>query len=229
MASFVPPNAPVFLDLQSFQTTIDNFGGLAKACRFVIQITGTGITSSSNLNFPPGTSTLANLGYIGLMGDLSYLCESATFPGRQFDFMDYRYYGPSFQLPFNSKYDQQTDFVFLCRTQSYERQLFDDWMETIAPSQSFDFNYPSTYYGNITVFQMSDYAAASTQQVAPVYAWQLINAWPVAISEQKVSWADQDLLRLTVTFSYHYWTRPNRDQPPAQGTIVFTSTGTGAQ
>lgn len=226
MASFKPVNAPVTENLQTFRSAIDNLGGPAKQCRFAIRIHPVGADNG-----------LLKLRYGPFMRDLTLLSESIEFPGRGMDFGDYRYYGPSFQTPYNTNYGGQTDITFLCRTESWERQLFDDWMEIINPSDTFDFNYPETYYSEIQMYQLSDWGektAASAQGNAEqeqdnatklpiaVYQWTLIRAWPFRVNPQPVNWADQDILRLTVSFSYRYWYRPGRDVTPTQGSLSIT-------
>ena len=218
MASFTPPNPPANLRLDNFYTTVTADGGPAKSCRFVVRIlpaTTNGLSNPSNI--------LNTADYATLLQDLSYLCEQAEFPGRSFDFSDFRYYGPTFQMPYNSKYAGQTDFVFYCRTESYERQLFDDWLEYINPSNTFDFNFPDNYYAEIQVFQITDYKDSQTEQPAAMYAWTLNQAWPLAVNPQPVTWGDEDLLRLTVTFSYKHWSRPNRDTPPTPGIVTIST------
>lgn len=40
-----------------------------------------------------------------------------------------------------------------------------------------------------------------------IYGWTLRNAWPILVAPQQVTWQDQDILRLQVTFTYRYWDR----------------------
>lgn len=200
MASFIP-NAPSNLDMEAFRHTLDRFGGPAKMCRFAVRI------------LPYGTNQLSSK--INSLRDLPMLCESAEFPGRGFEFNDYRYYGPSFQTPHNAKYQMQTDLTFICRNEGYERELFDDWLELINPSDSYDFNYPEDYYAQIEVFQFSEVAKGDNggKGMTPVYQWTLLKAWPIQVNPQPVTWADQDILRLSVTFSYQKWFRPKDANP----------------
>lgn len=227
MASFEPQNAPAKLSSADFYSAVNNLGGPAKQCRFAVRI------------LPVGTDNIINnVGYSPFMRDMVMVCESADLPGRGFDFMEARYYGPSFNLPRNSKYST-ADLTFICRTESFERQLFDDWLEIINPSNIWDFNYPKQYYSMIQIFQFAEYGkpAAIAQQIDPnrrtmktpsevehfpVYQWNLYQAWPVEVRPQPVTWADVDILKLTVTFSYRYWSRPGRDTDPTSGEITLT-------
>lgn len=114
--------------------------------------------------------------------------------------------------------------TFLCRTESFERQFFDDWMEIINPTNLWDFNYRDQYRANIEVFQLAEYPAG-TVNTAPkaVYKWTVWDAYPMIISPQPVTWADDNVQRLSVSFTYTRWTRVGRDTTPGSFTDNFIS------
>lgn len=209
MATFQISNPPKNLTMLDMRAKMDLLGGPAYNCRFAIRILPAGGTD----NF------LSSSGYTNILDDITYLCESVNFPGRGFDFMEARYYGPSQILPYNTKYSNELTLTMLTRSKAYERQLFDDWMEVINPTNTFDFNYASTYYSKIQVFQLGIAASGSDKQVPPtapeaMYLWECHQAYPISVNEQAVTWADNDVLRLQVTFTYRYWNRPGRDETP---------------
>lgn len=212
MASFVPQNSPSNLSIIDLGSQINSLGGPAKQCRFAVRI------------MPAGSSNIVTrIGYGNFIRDMTYLCEATELPGRGFDIASARYYGPSINFPRNTKYAEGIDMTFLCRAQSFERQLFDDWLEVINPTNIYDFNYPKDYYAEIQIFQLAEYA--QTQQAkAPIatYAWSLHKAWPMVVNPQAVTWADNDVLRLSVTFAYQSWSRPGRDTAPGSGNISYT-------
>ena len=236
MADFKIDNQPTFLRMQDFLGYSTSYGGLVKSARFAVQIV------------PSGTgSFLTQLGYGDFIRQLTYLCESAEFPGRGFNMADMRYYGPNFKIPYQTDY-QETAMTFLCRTDSYERQFFDDWMEIINPTSTFDFAYKDNYKCEIHMFQFGDVGRRTTTDpnrenlppsptsnefTEPVatYSWTLHDAWPVLVNPQPVTWADDNFQRLAISFSYSKWTRKNRD--PKGGTYklsesaIMTGGGTG--
>jgi hypothetical protein len=145
---------------------------------------------------------------------LVYLCEVAEFPGRGFINIDnLRYYGPSFKMPVQSSYEDIT-LTFLCRSQGLERQFFDDWMDMINPVTNFNFAYRDDYACQIDIFQFSEYATQAEDESDAVYLFSLQDAWPVLVNPQPVTWADDQFLRLGVTFTYYKWTRPGLDPQP---------------
>lgn len=197
-----------------FRSKLDMLGGPAKNCRFAVRIMPEGSGSDGRGHF------LATQGYGNVLNDMTYLCESVNFPGRGFDFMEARYYGPPLFLPYNSKYSNDCTLTLLTRANAVERQLFDDWLEVINPTNLFDFNYATDYYCRIQIFQFKEISNKTERptEPEPSYMWELKQAWPISVNEQAVTWADNDILRLQVTFTYRYWNRPGRDQ---------TSGGTG--
>jgi hypothetical protein len=203
MASFNIDNQPENLRMTDFYAYSSAFGSLVKSARFAVRIV------------PSGTeSFLTRLGYKGLMQQFTYLCESAEFPGRGFMSYDLRYYGPNFKVPYQSEY-QETAMAFLCRAESFERQFFDDWMEVINPTNTYDFSYKDNYKAEIHMFQFSEETETGTEPIAK-YAWTLHDAFPILVNPQPVTWADDNFQRLAVSFTYSRWSRKNRD--PKSGT-----------
>lgn len=200
--NFKQNNVPQKLDLQSLRAAADNAGQYAKSCRFVALIQPTG-------------ERIANL----VPRDLLYMCEAVEFPGRGFNTTEIRYWGPSQVMPNNVMYGSGINMQFICSTDSVERAFFDNWMEVINPVSNFMFEYPDNYYADIQIFQLAEYAYGQgwtlkepgfqPQQPKATYGWTLHKAWPTLVTPQQVTWQDQDILRLQISFAYKYWDRPN--------------------
>lgn len=148
----------------------------------------------------PVGSLLSNVTNTTIPLDLTYLCESADFPGRSFMNMDLRYYGPNQKLPFQSVYDDVT-LTFICRAQSMEREFFDDWMQIINPTTHFDFTYRNEYVSTIEMLHYSD-IENSNGYPTPSYKIILENAYPLAILPQPMVWGDNQIQKLLVGFTY---------------------------
>lgn len=233
--AFSQSNAPSNLNMNNVIGAMNQLQGFAKSCRFAVKIEPIGRVANSRLK----------------VNDFIYMCDSAELPGRGFDVTEVRYYGPSQAFPNNTMYNT-ANFSFLCRQASPERQYFDDWMEIINPTNSFNFEYADNYYAQITIFQFGEWSskdpaqngstssknvnpmaqalpftetqeqnlrqqeragnvrAAPMNATAPdvIYSWRLNKAWPTLVAPQAVTWADNDVLRLQVTFAYKYWDRP---------------------
>lgn len=182
-------NVPATLGMNEFRSAADAAGQFAKGCRFVVRIQP-----------PPAIDSLPD--------DLHLMCEAVEYPGRGFNVTETRYYGPSQSFPNNTMYNT-ANMSFICRTNSPERFFFDEWMEFINPTTSFNFAYPQEYWSRIQIFQLAEYGVAKTSRAPKAtYGWTLHKAWPTLVNPQQVSWADNDILRLQITFSYKYWDRP---------------------
>jgi hypothetical protein len=129
---------------------------------------------------------------------LALQCENAELPGKTLQTADVKIYGPTFKVPYQTQYGD-TNLTFLCTNQFYERKLFDRWMEAIMPSDTNNLRFPkgqtTRYMTNIKIIQYDDF-------IKQIYAVELIDAFPIAVSPQTLSWADDNFHRLQITFAY---------------------------
>lgn len=221
--------APSALSMPDFQALYTKWGDLAKSSRYVVMIStppaiyNANITNGSKLKFQTS--------------DLTYLCESAELPGRGFMNLDARYYGPQFKMPYQTTYED-VNLTFLCRDQFTEREFFDNWMEFINPTDTYDFAYRNTYVGAVRIFQMSDLQAHTNvgTQSQQRYSILLDKAYPILVNPQTMTWADDNFQRLTITFTYARWRREGLDTVssttslplvPGASTTIDDTTGGG--
>jgi len=205
LASTVIQNAPKDLDMSTALSILSDSGGLLKSARFIVRILPTG-------------NLLQRINSNGIVSDLMYLTEIAEMPGKGFMNIDVRYYGPNHKLPFQSTYED-ANFTFLCRTNSFEREFFDNWMYIINPTTHFDFSYRDEYYCDIQLFQFSDY---SDDEDSPEVKYKLTlkNAYPILLNPQPMTWSDQLFQRLVVNFTYTHWVRDDFKQPTQSDTLI---------
>lgn len=195
-------NPPSNLKMTDVKSINSYYGGLAKSCRFVVQI-------------QPAAVHL-QMGYGDFLRQFQYLCEAVEMPGRGFVSADVRYYGPNQKLPVKTQYEDTT-LTLLCRSESYERQFFDDWMEAINPTRSFNFRYRNEYECLVHIIQLAEYSTAENKTTPkPTYKITLFNAFPMLVNPQPMTWADDQFQRLAVTFTYHKWKRAGWDPAPKQ-------------
>jgi hypothetical protein len=205
MGTYSTNSLPTSLSMQDVRSAIDNGGQYAKGCRFIVKIQAEG---QSIINIMNGTK------------DFVYLCDAVEFPGRGFNVTEVRYNGPSQVFPSNVEYGAGLNLSFICRNRSAERAFFDDWMNIINPTSNWNYEYADNYYGTIMIYQLAEYASDSgwnyykdsnhkPQNPLATYGWRLNKAWPTLVNPQQVTWNDQDILRLQVTFAYKYWDRPD--------------------
>lgn len=129
---------------------------------------------------------------------LSLQCEAAELPSKSLGTTDVKIYGPTFKVPYQTQFSETT-LSFMCTNDFYERKLFDRWMEAIMPTDTNNLRYAkdqeSRYLTNIKIIQYDDF-------IKQIYAVELIDAFPVSISAQPLSWSDDNFHRLSVQFAY---------------------------
>jgi len=131
---------------------------------------------------------------------LALQCEAAELPGRTLATADVKIYGPTFKVPYQSQYGD-TSLTFMCTNDFYERKLFDRWMEAIHPSDTNNLRFPkgqkSRYMCNIKIIQYDEF-------IKQIYAVELIDAFPIGIAPQALSWGEDGFHRLQIQFAYQY-------------------------
>ena len=129
---------------------------------------------------------------------LALQCETAELPGRTLLTQDVKIYGPTFKVPYQSQYND-INLGFICTNDFYERKLFDRWIEAIHPSDTNNMRFPkgngTRYMCNITIIQYDDF-------IKKIYSVQLIDAFPIDIASQPLSWSEDNFHRLSVQFAY---------------------------
>ena len=147
---------------------------------------------------------------------LALQCESAELPGRTLQTADVKIYGPTFKVPYQSQYGDTT-LTFLCTNEFYERKLFDRWIEAIHPSDTNNLRYPkgqkSRYLTNIKIIQYDDF-------IKKIYAVELMDAFPIGVAPQALSWSDDGFHRLSVQMAYQ------RYRPIYEGSYDLASAAT---
>ena len=137
---------------------------------------------------------------------LALQCEAAELPGRTLATADVKVYGPTFKVPYQTQYTDTT-LTFICTNDFYERKLFDRWMEAIHPSDTNNLRFPkgqqSRYLTNIKIIQYDDF-------IKQIYAVELLDAFPIGVAPQSLSWSDDGFHRLAIQFAYQRY-RPIYD------------------
>jgi hypothetical protein len=130
--------------------------------------------------------------YLGLQ------CESSELPGKTLVTADAKVYGPTYKVPYQTQYNETT-LTFVCTNDFYERKLFDRWIESIMPTDTNNLRFAkddtTRYMTNIQVLQYDDF-------VKQIYAVEMIDAYPIGISAQPLSWSEDGFHRVSVQFTY---------------------------
>lgn len=154
---------------------------------------------------------------------LALQCETAELPGKTLMTQDAKVYGPTFKVPYLTQYNDIT-LGFLSTNDFYERKLFDRWLEAINPSDTNNLRFAkgesTRYMTNIKVIQYDDF-------IKQIYAVELIDAFPIGVSAQPLSWSEDNFHRVSVQFSYQKYRviyDGNYDLAQAAATILGLKT-----
>lgn len=129
---------------------------------------------------------------------LALQCETAELPGKTLTTADVKIYGPTFKVPYQAQFGDIT-LSFLCTNEFYERKLFERWIECIMPMDTHNLRFAkdeeTRYLTNIRILQYDDF-------IKRIFAVELIDAFPIGMAPQSLSWADDGFHRLGVQFAY---------------------------
>jgi len=155
----------------------------------------TDIVNSATGSLPSGQSKTSNS---SITRYLALQCESAELPGKVLQTQEVKIYGPTFKVPYQKQFNETT-LGFLCTNDFYERKLFDQWIDAIMPNSTNNLRYPkddeTRYMTNIKIIQYDDF-------IKQIYAVELVDAFPIGLSSQPLSWSEDNFHRLSVQFSY---------------------------
>ena len=129
---------------------------------------------------------------------LALQCETAELPGRTIQAQDVKIYGPTFKVPFQTQFEPTT-LTFICTNEFYERKLFDNWLNCIMPLDTNNLRYSkgteTRYLTNIKIVQYDDF-------IKQIYAVELMDAFPIGVATQPLSWGDDGFHRVSIQFAY---------------------------
>ena len=129
---------------------------------------------------------------------LALQCESAELPGKSLMTTPVKIYGPEYKVPYQTQYGEMS-LTFICTNEFYERKLFERWLESIMPSDTIILRFANgketRYLTNLKVIQYDEF-------IKQIYAVELIDAFPVSIASQPLSWSEEGFHRVTVQFAY---------------------------
>ena len=174
---------------------------------FLSQVRDRGLSKLNHIaiTIKPPLELISILNYKDKGNYLTYYAESVTYPGYEFVTSDFYYGGPPMNVPTRSEY-RDVSVTFIVDDNMRQKMFFDAWMNFINPKENkFDFRYREDYIGDINILQISENGKGIS------YGVKLFEAFPIGMSEIKGSWAEQEPVRIDVTFSYRYWRSLNAD------------------
>jgi len=188
------------LSVQNILSTI-NKSGVAKSSHFEVQVIG-----------PKGP--LTNKLDTNYEREMIYRADSCELPGRTIQTTDYKFsnYGPMSKLAYGQQYSDSS-VSFIMSEDLREKEYFELWQDSMVNTGAFEvgggqpnrstskFNarYFDNYAGTIIIRQ---YATAG--DLRSIHT--LKECYPIIINPISMTWGEDNLVRMSVTFAFRYYT-----------------------
>lgn len=161
--------------------------GFAKTHRFDV-----------TLSLPFG---LQGKGFEAMIPLATLRCESAELPGKQIVTTDSKIYGPIYKAPYQTLFSDIT-LVFVETAQLHLRNFFEAWSRIIYDQETNIMGYMEDFVTDILVTQYDEREGTIPGSPQEIQSFQLIHAYPTNINQLTTSWSDDQIHRLSVTFTY---------------------------
>lgn len=176
---------------------ISNFVG-SSIFEKILNIPNNLIASISDITNTAPSDEQSKTSNASLSRYLALECEAAELPGRTLLTQDAKVYGPTYKVPYQSQFND-INLTFLSTNDFFERKLFDRWLDAIMPPDTNNLRFPkgtsTRYMTNIKIIQYDDF-------IKQIFAVELIDAFPIGISAQPLSWSEDNFHRVSVQFAY---------------------------
>ena len=166
------------------------------------------ITFPARMAFPVGTASAVN--------QLRFRVDSAELPGRSIQTTQGKPYGNGLthKFGYDVTYPEVTVSI-ICGDDLAEKSLFTAWQSLVIGKHATN----APYQRNMRIGYYSDYVSQVeinqyTEQGDLAYSVTLVEAFPVIVNSMPLSWASEEVHRLTVQFTYLHFVE--NTTPPSQ-------------
>ena len=183
---------------------------------------------------PSGVAALVkNRGVnVSIDGDnIELLCTQASLPGSALATHDVTndYHGVTEKMAYRRMYDDTTDLTFYVDRNYKVIELFDTWIDFITGQENtftrdqhknryvhYRMAYPDTYKSEMYLVKFErDQHSAQSKIPKILMEYTFVGAFPTNIIAMPVSYDQSDVLKCTVSFSYHRYVRErNQNSSP---------------
>jgi hypothetical protein len=129
---------------------------------------------------------------------LRFRCENAELPGKTFATAELKIgANPTEKYPYHVAFND-LNLTFIVSDDMIEKQFFEQWMEQINPSDTYNYEYRTTYAKDIEIYQ---YGVDGKR----IYAVRLKDAFPISTNQLDLDWSADGHHKLSVTMAYTSW------------------------
>ena len=156
---------------------------------------------------------------------VSMRCESVNLPGRNLNSAtDSNIYGPTREIVNGVTYAEDITMTFQAGSGLEERVFFEKWQALAFDERSWNVSYYNDYISTVDVYVLD-------RQDNRRFGLKLHEAFPKTIAGTDLSQsANNELVKISVTFSFRYWTTLDIDrQRPSLTDKIFDTITTGVE
>lgn len=130
-------------------------------------------------------------------------CYSTDIPSKNIPTIERKTYGPIRKMPYSDVITEDATLNFICTNEMEERGFFEQWVNYIVKSNTYDVAYYDDFVTSVTLFQYD-------LEGMIIAKYELQEAYPYLIGSTSVDWSDNDsFLSLPVTFAYRNYISKN--------------------
>lgn len=175
---------------------------------------------------------------------ISLFCDSTSLPGITVATTPHRFYGEVREMPYERMFEPVT-MTFYVDAAMTVKAAFDKWNFSIVDQQTRSVNYYENYVKPIYIYSHTDgykptLGRGSTVGEVGPNAGQVVEespcvitlheAYPKVVGPIQLDAANKDIMKVSVTFQYRYWTStqvglPQNNNPEQDPFDVITGTG----
>ena len=135
-------------------------------------------------------------------------CESVNLPGLNINTQPHIIFGEGREMPYGRMFDPVT-LSFYVDSDLQIKQAFETWMNMVVNKDSRVINYYRDYISQIiiNVYNVDD---------SNPYSVTLHEAYPKTMNAVQLSAESKDIMRLSVTFAYKYWSSSSSNVIPTK-------------
>lgn len=224
-----------YFNVEKFRTHIGKYGDLAHPSKFVVRFLTPPLLTPAMERAPTDLTNTTAIPEVEVVAtrltsweDLSLQCEAAELPGYTVNTLQSRVYGPAWHVATTPTFNE-IQLTFLCTSDMWEKELFDQWMSLAVPLAPTYFegstsevsphaSYPEEYYASMLITQMpnsgTSYMYGTARMRAKSYSIILENAFPISMQPLPLNWGDTEgIHRLQVAFRYTRWRKYKSVEP----------------
>lgn len=141
---------------------------------------------------------LVSMGNANNIRTYCLFCDQTELPGLSYATTGIRTFGEIRETPYD-KNSETINLSFYVDANLDVKHFFDRWVNSIMNVRSRTWNYYDDYISDVAITVMN-------KNKKSVYEVKLFECYPKAISPISINYANNEIMKITVTMQYKYWT-----------------------